>query len=118
MAGERFVRITTRANEYARQRGALRRAALRNFDLHWSKELRSPSEPEDPLSKIKIDSLGLPTLAENTLIRNGIESVRDVADKSRRELLEIRLFGQGSMEALEEALAEREINPWGDQIRS
>ncbi len=54
-----------------------------------------------------IDSLGLPDIARNCLMRVEIRSIEELVTKTADDLLQISNFGKKSLKAVEDALASR-----------
>ncbi len=69
------------------------------------KHLEKPQAPESKLS-MPISALGLSTRADHCLQAEGLKTVRDVLERSEKELLTIRNFGSVTLEELSEKLSE------------
>lgn len=60
----------------------------------------------DPVAEMPIEDLDLSVRSYNCLKREGIQSVGELRDKTEQELLEIRNFGQKSVDEVKEKLLE------------
>ncbi len=60
----------------------------------------------DPVSDMPIEDLDLSVRSYNCLKREGVQSVGELRDKTEQELLEIRNFGQKSVDEVKEKLIE------------
>lgn len=66
-----------------------------------------PAERATPLTPATpIDALGLPARPRNALMREGITTIAALTACEPADLLDIRCFGPGSLQAVQTALAE------------
>ncbi|MDX1630597.1 MAG: DNA-directed RNA polymerase subunit alpha [Thermoanaerobaculia bacterium] len=74
-------------------------------------EIEEPEEPSELEKKLEksIDELALSVRSINTLKNANIHTLRDLVTRTEREVLEAKGFGKKSMEELQEALDETEL---------
>lgn len=66
----------------------------------------------DALS-VHVDQLGLSTRSRNALVRAGVATLGELCELTARDLLDIRHFGQGCLDEVEDALAARGLSLLG-----
>jgi len=75
--------------------------------------VEAPTESQgypESVTKLTIDELDLPTRIYNSLRNGGIETLGDLLQTSRRDLINMRNMGAKSISVIEEKLKERGIN--------
>jgi DNA-directed RNA polymerase subunit alpha len=73
------------------------------------KEEEKPSAGDGlgAIGKLSVEEIGLPTRVSNALIRNGYETVEDLVNAKRSDLVKIRNLGEKSLKIVDAALGER-----------
>lgn len=59
------------------------------------------------MGKLSVEEIGLPTRVANALLKNGYESVEDVVNAKRAELVKVRNLGEKSVKIIDAALGEK-----------
>lgn len=62
------------------------------------------------VGKLSVEEIGLPTRVANALIKSGYETVEDLVNAKRPELVKVRNLGEKSVKVIEAALGEKGIS--------
>ena len=62
-----------------------------------------------PVGKLSVEEIGLPTRVANALYKGGYETVEDLVQGDRTELVKVRNLGEKSVKIIEAALGEKEL---------
>jgi DNA-directed RNA polymerase subunit alpha len=77
------------------------------------KKISKKEEKKDdglgPVGKLSVEEINLPTRVANALIKAGYETVEDLANAKREELVKVRNLGEKSVKIIEVALAEKGV---------
>ena len=60
-----------------------------------------------PMGKLSVEEIGLPTRVANALLKNGYETVEDLVNAKRSELVKVRNLGEKSVKIIDAALGEK-----------
>jgi DNA-directed RNA polymerase subunit alpha len=60
-----------------------------------------------PSGKLSVEEIGLPTRVANALLKNGYETVEDLVNAKRAELVKVRNLGEKSVKIIDVALGEK-----------
>lgn len=63
--------------------------------------------------KLSVEEIGLPTRVANALLKNGYESVEDLVNAKRAELVKVRNLGEKSVKIVDAALGEKGLEILG-----
>jgi DNA-directed RNA polymerase subunit alpha len=63
--------------------------------------------------KLSVEEIGLPTRVANALLKNGYESVEDLVNAKRAELVKVRNLGEKSVKIIDAALGEKGLEILG-----
>lgn len=63
-----------------------------------------------PVGKLSVEEIGLPTRVANALIKAGVNSVEDLVNADKRELMKVRNLGEKSLKIIAVALAEKGVD--------
>jgi DNA-directed RNA polymerase subunit alpha len=74
-----------------------------------SKKEEKRDEGLGPVGKLSVEEINLPTRVANALIKAGYETVEDLANAKREELVKVRNLGEKSVKIIEVALAEKGV---------
>lgn len=85
--------------------------------IHNPKPIEEIKEPsilltsfDDNVLKLTVEELDLPTRIANCLKNSGIETVKDLTEKSKMDLSKIKNLGSKSINIIEEKLKEKSLN--------
>lgn len=77
------------------------------------KKIKKEEEKEDeglgPVGNLSVEEIGLPTRVANALIKAGYETVEDLVDAKRGDLVKVRNLGEKSVKIIQAALGEKEL---------
>lgn len=62
-----------------------------------------------PIGKLSVEEIGLPTRVANALVKAGYETVEDVVNADRQELVKVRNLGEKSIKIVNAALSEKGV---------
>ena len=62
-----------------------------------------------PVGKLSVEEIGLPTRVANALVKAGINTVEDLANADKSELIKVRNLGEKSLKIISVALAEKGV---------
>ena len=62
-----------------------------------------------PVGKLSVEEIGLPTRVANALIKAGYETVEDLVNADRDDLVKVRNLGEKSIKIISAALAEKDV---------
>lgn len=77
---------------------------------HAPLEEETEKEKEPEVLQESVAELGLPTRTQNALERGGYKTIGDLAEVHPEDLLEVKNIGQKSVELIEEALEDKEVD--------
>lgn len=66
-----------------------------------------------PTGKLSVEEIGLPTRVANALLKNGYETVEDLVNAKRAELVKVRNLGEKSVKIIDAALGEKGLEIQG-----
>jgi DNA-directed RNA polymerase subunit alpha len=77
------------------------------------KKIEKDDEQEDnklgPVGKLSVEEIGLPTRVANALVKAGYETVEDLVNAKKKDLVKVRNLGEKSVKVIEAALGERDL---------
>jgi DNA-directed RNA polymerase subunit alpha len=76
-------------------------------------EEKKESDVLGPVGKLSVEEIGLPTRVANALLKNGYETVEDLVNAKRDELVKVRNLGEKSVKIIDAALGEKELEIQG-----
>jgi len=76
-------------------------------------EEKKESEGLGPVGKLSVEEIGLPTRVANALLKNNYETVEDLVNAKRAELVKVRNLGEKSVKIIDAALGEKELEIQG-----
>lgn len=62
------------------------------------------------VGKLSVEEIGLPTRVANALVKSGYESVEDLVNAKRQDLVKVRNLGEKSVKVVEAALGEKGVS--------
>jgi len=62
-----------------------------------------------PVGNLSVEEIGLPTRVANALIKSGYDSVEDLVNAKRDDLVKVRNLGEKSVKIVEAALSEKDL---------
>lgn len=62
-----------------------------------------------PVGRLSVEEIGLPTRVANALLKAGYETVADLADAKKEDLIKVRNLGEKSVKIIEAALGEKDV---------
>ena len=62
-----------------------------------------------PVGQLSVEEIGLPTRVANALVKAGIDSVEDLVNADKEDLMKVRNLGEKSLKIISVALAEKEV---------
>lgn len=71
------------------------------------KEEKKEESGLGPIGNLSVEEIGLPTRVANALIRSGHETVEDLVNANREELVKVRNLGEKSVKIIDAALGEK-----------
>ncbi|MFC1649281.1 DNA-directed RNA polymerase subunit alpha [Patescibacteria group bacterium] len=75
-----------------------------------AKEVKKDEDPGlGPVGNLSVEEVGLPTRVANALIRNGYETVEDLVNANRDDLVKVRNLGEKSVKIIDAALGEKDL---------
>ena len=78
------------------------------------KKVEKKEEKEEdslgPVGKLSVEEIGLPTRVANALVKAGYETVEDLVNAKKNDLIKVRNLGEKSVKIINAALGEREID--------
>jgi len=94
-------------------------ASAANILLSYFSQIVSPKKvqkvekPEidslGPIGKLSVEEIGLPTRVANALVKAGYETVEEIVNADRRELVKVRNLGEKSLKIVNVALVEKGV---------
>jgi DNA-directed RNA polymerase subunit alpha len=75
-------------------------------------------EEEDdlgPTGKLSVEEIGLPTRVANALLKAGYETVEDLVEANREDLVKVRNLGEKSVKVVEAALGQKDLSLKGEE---
>ena len=74
------------------------------------KEVKDEAEDTlGPVGKLSVEEIGLPTRVANALIKAGYETVEDLVNADRNDLVKVRNLGEKSIKIIDAALSEKGV---------
>jgi DNA-directed RNA polymerase subunit alpha len=77
------------------------------------KKVQKAEKPEidalGPIGKLSVEEIGLPTRVANALVKAGYETVEEIVNADRRELVKVRNLGEKSLKIVNAALVEKGV---------
>lgn len=70
-------------------------------------EEKKESDSLGPTGKLSVEEIGLPTRVANALLKNGYETVEDLVNAKRNDLVKVRNLGEKSVKIIDAALGEK-----------
>ncbi|MEK7188278.1 MAG: DNA-directed RNA polymerase subunit alpha [Patescibacteria group bacterium] len=67
------------------------------------------NSPQSLLEKLSVEEVGLPTRIANALVRAGYETVEDLVDAKKEDLVKVRNLGEKSLKVIRLALMEKGV---------
>ncbi len=71
------------------------------------KEEKGEEEVLGPVGKLSVEEIGLPTRVANALLKAGHETVEDLIDAKRADLVKVRNLGEKSVKVIDAALGQK-----------
>src|SRR3989344_3427365 len=73
-------------------------------------ELKKAVDTLGPVGKLSVEEIGLPTRVANALSKAGYETVEDLVNAKREDLVKVRNLGEKSLKIISAALGQKGIN--------
>ena len=81
------------------------------------KEIEKEEDEEEdilgPIGKLSVEEIGLPTRVANALLKAGYETVENLVNANKDELVKVRNLGEKSVKIIEAALGEKDLKITG-----
>ena len=71
------------------------------------KKVEKKDDGLGPIGKLSVEEIGLPTRVANALVKAGYETVEDLVNAERAELVKVRNLGEKSVKIIDAALGEK-----------